>query len=35
MDAFQKRFQPHRILLIGKTGMPLNEFLKINPGDLF
>ncbi|TSA31618.1 MAG: ATP-binding protein [Porphyromonadaceae bacterium] len=35
MEAFQKRFQPHRILLIGKTGMPLLEFLKINPGDLF
>ena len=35
MDAFQKRFQPHRIFLIGKTGMPLNEFLNINPGDLF
>ena len=35
MDAFQKRFQPHRILLIGRSGMPLIEFLKINPGDLF
>ncbi|MFA5814083.1 MAG: DUF4143 domain-containing protein [Bacteroidales bacterium] len=35
MEAFQKRFQPHRILLIGKTGIPLHEFLLINPNDLF
>ena len=35
MEAFQKRFHPHRILLIGKTGIPLHEFLLTNPGDLF
>ncbi|MCX6270269.1 MAG: AAA family ATPase [Bacteroidetes bacterium] len=35
MEAFQKRFQPYRVLLIGKTGIPLNEFLSFNPGDLF
>ena len=35
MASFQKRFHPQRILLIGKTGIPLSEFLSINPGDLF
>lgn len=35
MDAFQNQFHPHRILMIGKTGMPLSEFLSINPGSLF
>ena len=35
MNAFQKSFHPHRILLIGKTGMPLQEFLSMNPSELF
>jgi uncharacterized protein len=35
MESFQKRFHPHRILLIGKTGIPLDEFLMIDPGELF
>jgi predicted AAA+ superfamily ATPase len=35
MEAFQKRFLPDRLLMIGKTGIPLHEFLLINPGDLF
>ncbi|MCX6251306.1 MAG: AAA family ATPase [Bacteroidetes bacterium] len=35
MEAFQKRFHPYRILLIGKTGIPLHNFLLTNPGDLF
>ena len=35
METFQKRFHPHRILLIGKTGIPLHEFLLTNPGNLF
>jgi len=35
MEAFQKRFQPHRILLIGKTGIPVQEFLLMSPNDLF
>jgi predicted AAA+ superfamily ATPase len=35
MDAFQKRFQPHRMILVGKTGIPVEEFLQLNPADLF
>jgi uncharacterized protein len=35
MDAFRKRFHPDRILMIGKTGIPVQEFLRVNPGDLF
>ncbi len=35
MDAFQKKFSPERILLVGKEGMPAEDFLKINPADLF
>ncbi|MEI7501395.1 MAG: ATP-binding protein [Bacteroidota bacterium] len=35
MKAFQKKFQPHRILLIGKSGIPIHEFLLINPVELF
>jgi uncharacterized protein len=35
MIAFKKRFNPDRILLIGDTGLPWQEFLKISPGSLF
>lgn len=35
MEAFNKKFRPHRVLLIGKTGIPIEEFLMINPGELF
>lgn len=35
MEAFKKSFNPERILLIGNTGLPWQEFLKINPGELF
>ncbi len=35
MDAFQKKFSPERILLVGKEGMPVEDFLKVNPPDLF
>ncbi len=35
MDSFKKKFSPERILLVGKEGMPVGNFLKINPPDLF
>lgn len=35
MDAFNKRYHPDRLLLVGDNGMPWQEFLKINPADLF
>jgi predicted AAA+ superfamily ATPase len=33
--AFQKQFDPHRVLLIGNDGIPWQEFLKLNPVSLF
>ena len=35
MAAFQKQFQPKKIYLVGDTGLPWQDFLKINPIDLF
>ena len=35
MAAFQKQFKPFKMLMIGKSGIPWQEFLKINPGSLF
>lgn len=35
MKAFKEQFNPDKILLIGKKGMPWQEFLKINPNELF
>jgi len=35
MQAFQDRYRPDRILLIGKSGIPWEEFLQFNPGELF
>jgi len=35
MKAFQERYQPARVLLIGKSGIPWEEFLQFNPGELF
>ena len=35
MDAFKKTFQPDKMLLIGNTGMPWQEFLELNPNELF
>lgn len=31
MDAFQKTFRPDKILLVGDSGMPWQEFLTIDP----
>lgn len=35
MSAFQKQFNPDKVLLIGDSGLPWQEFLKINPSSLF
>ena len=35
MIAFQKQFKPNKILLIGNSGLPWQEFIKINPIELF
>lgn len=35
MSAFQKKFNPHKIMLIGNQGLSWQEFLKINPSNLF
>lgn len=35
MKAFQQEFRPDKILLIGDSGLPYEEFLKINPAELF
>ncbi|MCE2450485.1 MAG: AAA family ATPase, partial [Candidatus Latescibacteria bacterium] len=29
MDEFGQRFSPHRLLLVGEGGIPLNEFLTV------
>jgi uncharacterized protein len=33
--AFKKAFNPDKVLLIGKTGIPWQDFLKLNPVELF
>ncbi|CAG5011867.1 hypothetical protein DYBT9275_05042 [Dyadobacter sp. CECT 9275] len=35
MAAFQKQFNPKRILLVGDTGLPWQEFLTLDPFTLF
>jgi len=35
MQLFQKKHRPHKILLIGKNGLPWQEFLQMNPVELF
>jgi predicted AAA+ superfamily ATPase len=35
MLAFKKTYQPDRILLVGKGGLPWQDFLKIDPVSLF
>ncbi len=34
MQAFSKQHQPHKMLLIGNSGLPWQEFLQINPETL-
>jgi hypothetical protein len=35
MSAFQKRFQPDKMILAGSAGLPWEVFLTINPASLF
>ena len=35
MAAFQKQFNPNKVLLVGNSGMPWQDFLKLNPVELF
>ncbi len=35
INAFQKAFNPDKVLLIGESGIPWQEFLTINPKELF
>ncbi len=35
MGVFEERFHPEKILLVGTGGIPFDEFLKINPKELF
>lgn len=35
MSAFQKAFNPDKVLLIGNAGLPWQDFLQINPVTLF
>lgn len=35
MSAFQKRLQPDRLILLGDGGIPWQDFLKMNPLELF
>lgn len=35
MGVFNERFHPEKVLLIGTGGIPYEEFLKINPKELF
>ncbi len=35
MDAFNRKFGPHKMVLIDNNSLPWHEFLKINPVELF
>ncbi|MBZ4651493.1 MAG: putative ATPase [Proteiniphilum sp.] len=35
MGLFAERFHPEKMLLVGTGGIPYNEFLKINPKEMF
>ncbi len=35
MAAFQKKFNPEKVLFIGNSGLPWQEFLQMNPAELF
>jgi hypothetical protein len=35
MDAFQKKYNPTKVLLIGKGGFSWEDFLKMDPNSLF
>jgi len=35
ISAFKKAFNPDKVLLIGNNGIPWQDFLKLNPVELF
>jgi hypothetical protein len=35
MNLFNGRFHPDKMLLVGTGGIPYEDFLKINPRELF
>ncbi len=35
MEIFAKKFNPEKVLMVGKGGIPLELFLKMNPVELF
>ena len=35
LASFQQQFNPAKLLLVGNGGLPIEEFLKMNPTDLF
>jgi predicted AAA+ superfamily ATPase len=35
MAAFKSKYTPDKVLLIGSSGMPWQEFLQINPAEIF
>ncbi|MCD9013979.1 ATP-binding protein [Parachryseolinea silvisoli] len=35
MEAFKKQHEPDKVLLVGNSGVPWQEFLKISPAQLF
>jgi uncharacterized protein len=35
MSAFQRQFHPHKVLLVGDHGIPWQDFLKLDPKELF
>jgi hypothetical protein len=35
MKIFNEAFHPDKMLIIGTSGIPYDEFLKINPKELF
>jgi len=34
IDPFIRQFKPDRVLLVGESGMPLEEFLRTPPSEL-
>ncbi|MDX2285133.1 MAG: ATP-binding protein [Bacteroidia bacterium] len=35
LEIFRKRFQPHKVLITGSSGLPWDELLRIDPAGLF
>jgi hypothetical protein len=35
MAAFKNKYAPYKVLLIGNNGIPWQEFLQINPVEIF